>query len=175
MRLVVVTSARQNWCIVERVLWGNIMVCGSSLRAAALMVLVVCAVVVAPITAKAQQSDDLDALNRQVEQLFQAGKYSEATDIAKRELAVAERQFGPDDAKIGAALNNLAALYRAQGRYAECHKLTSSLQSKRAISNSLDAPIRMGRWSQIVVSKLHQKVCAPPVGTPPDAARQRAV
>jgi tetratricopeptide (TPR) repeat protein len=52
-----------------------------------------------------------------------SGKYAEAADIAKRELAVAERQFGPDDAKVGATLNNLAALYRAQGCYAEAEPL----------------------------------------------------
>jgi CHAT domain-containing protein/tetratricopeptide (TPR) repeat protein len=99
------------------------MVCGSSPRAAARMVFAACAVVIAPIAAKGQQSDDLDALNQQVEQLYQAGKYSEATDLAKRALAVAERRFSPDDAKVGTDLNNLALLHRAQGRYAEAEPL----------------------------------------------------
>jgi hypothetical protein len=41
-------------------------------------------------TAKAQRADDdLKALNQQVVLLYQAGKYAEATDIAKRALDVA--------------------------------------------------------------------------------------
>jgi esterase/lipase superfamily enzyme/tetratricopeptide (TPR) repeat protein len=74
-------------------------------------------------TAKAQHGGDLETLNEQVVRLYQAGKYAEATGIAKRALTVAELQFGPDDAKVGTALNNLAELYRAEGRYAEAEPL----------------------------------------------------
>jgi tetratricopeptide (TPR) repeat protein len=95
----------------------------SLLRATALIVFVACAVVFAPITAQAQQSDDLDMLSQQVERLYGARKYAEATDIAKRALAVAERQFGPGDAKVMAALSKLARLYDAQGRYGEAEPL----------------------------------------------------
>jgi tetratricopeptide (TPR) repeat protein len=52
---------------------------------------------------------DPEALNRQVEQLCLAGKYVEATELAKEALALA----GPVVAK---ALNNLATLYFVQGR-----------------------------------------------------------
>jgi hypothetical protein len=38
-------------------------------------------------------------------------------------LALAERQFGPDSAEIVATLNNLARLYRPQGRYGEAELL----------------------------------------------------
>jgi CHAT domain-containing protein/tetratricopeptide (TPR) repeat protein len=78
---------------------------------------------VASSTARAQQSDDLNTLNQQVVALYQAGKYAEATDIAQRALALAERRFGPDHARVAAALNNLAALYDDQGRYAEAEPL----------------------------------------------------
>jgi hypothetical protein len=39
-------------------------------------------------------------------------------EIAQRALRLAERQFGPDRAEVGKALNNLAELYRVQGRLA---------------------------------------------------------
>jgi tetratricopeptide (TPR) repeat protein/CHAT domain-containing protein len=97
---------------------------GRSLRsAAALIVLIACSMTVGFTTAKAQRSDNFDTLNREVAQLYRAGKYAEAMDIANRALAVAEHQFGPDDARVGTALNNLAQLYQAQRRYAEAEPL----------------------------------------------------
>jgi CHAT domain-containing protein/tetratricopeptide (TPR) repeat protein len=91
-------------------------------RAAAFVFLVVFSMGMGSPTARAQ-SDDLDTLNQQVEQLYQGGKYSEATDLAKHTLDLTERQFGPDDPKVATALNNLARVYRAQGRYAEAEPL----------------------------------------------------
>jgi tetratricopeptide (TPR) repeat protein len=111
-------------------LQGMAMAGGQRLRrAAALIFLVAFSLVIGSATARAQQSDNLDTLNQQVLHLYQAGKYSEATDIAKRALAVAQRQFGSDDAKVGTVLNNLAVLYREQGRYAEAEPLV-----KRALA-----------------------------------------
>jgi CHAT domain-containing protein/tetratricopeptide (TPR) repeat protein len=96
------------------------MACGRCLqRAATLVFLAAFSIGIGSSTAKAQGSDDRDALDQQVEQLYQGGKYSEATDLAKHALVLAERQFGPDDAKVATALNNLARVYRAQGHYAE--------------------------------------------------------
>jgi CHAT domain-containing protein/tetratricopeptide (TPR) repeat protein len=82
-----------------------------------------------PIRTQAQDPDELGALNRQVLQLYQAGKYAEATGIAKKLLALAETKFGPDHANVGTVLNNLAELYKSLGRYAEAEPLL-----KRAIA-----------------------------------------
>jgi esterase/lipase superfamily enzyme/Tfp pilus assembly protein PilF len=92
-------------------------------RPAALIVFVTVWILVGSINAKAQQSNDLNILNKQVVQLYHTGKYAEATDIAKRALALAERQFGANGAEVGNALSNLAELYRAQGRYVEAEPL----------------------------------------------------
>ena len=59
---------------------------------------VVCVSVLVGVTslpAVAQGADELAALNAQVVKLYQAGKYAEATEIAKRSLALAEKQLGP--------------------------------------------------------------------------------
>ena len=69
------------------------------------------------------QDDDLDALNQQVVELYQAGKYAEATPIAERMLGLTERRFGPDHPQVGTSLNDLALLYRTQGRYADAEPL----------------------------------------------------
>jgi tetratricopeptide (TPR) repeat protein len=56
-------------------------------------------------------------------QLYQAGKYAEAQEIAKRALAVAERRYGLDHPNVATSLNNLAELYRNQGMYGEAEPL----------------------------------------------------
>jgi CHAT domain-containing protein/tetratricopeptide (TPR) repeat protein len=99
------------------------MMCRSLPRAVALIAFAVCLITIDSFAAETQRSDDLDTLNKQVVQLYQAGSYPEATDIAKRALALAERQFGPDHPTVGTALNNLAGFYKAQGSYAEAERL----------------------------------------------------
>ena len=64
----------------------------------------------------AKDTADPEALNRQAEQLYLAGKYVEATELAKEALTLA----GPVVAK---ALNNLATLYFVQGRDADAEPL----------------------------------------------------
>jgi CHAT domain-containing protein/Tfp pilus assembly protein PilF len=84
--------------------------------------IVICLAVFAQ-PALAQGGAEADALNQQVLQLYQQGKYVEATEIAKQALVIREKALGPDHPDVGQSLNNLAALYRAQGRYAEAEPL----------------------------------------------------
>jgi hypothetical protein len=93
------------------------MVCPSSRRATALIVAVACLMAIARIAAKAQPSDDLETLNQPVQELYKARRYEEATAIANRALAPAERQFGPDHPAVGKVLDELVVLYRAENRY----------------------------------------------------------
>ena len=53
---------------------------------------------------------------------YQQGKYAEA---AKQIRAAVEeaREFGPADRRLAASLNNLAAIFDAQGKYAEAEPL----------------------------------------------------
>ena len=46
---------------------------------------------------RAQSDPELDALNRQVQQLHQAGKYQAAIAVAERYVEVAKRKRGEDD------------------------------------------------------------------------------
>jgi tetratricopeptide (TPR) repeat protein len=73
-----------------------------------------------------QGANDPDALARQVEQLYQASRYLEATNIAKAALALAEKKFGFDHPAVAKALNNLATLYFVQGRDADAEPLFKS-------------------------------------------------
>jgi tetratricopeptide (TPR) repeat protein/CHAT domain-containing protein len=85
-------------------------------------VLAVISAIAGALPAQAQ-GEDLDALNRQVAELFQAGKYAQATPLAERALALTERRLGADHPQLAARLGDLALLYRAQGRYADAEPL----------------------------------------------------
>ena len=79
--------------------------------------------------AAATPNDELTALNAKAVQLYQAGKYLEATPLAERALSIRERSLGPDHPLLAPLLNNLAGLYEAGGRYADAEPLY-----KRAIA-----------------------------------------
>ncbi len=76
----------------------------------------------APASPRAPASD-IDALNRQVSQLYGQGKDAEAIPIAQRALALAERTLGKEHPYTLSSVANLAGLYKLQGRYAEAEPL----------------------------------------------------
>jgi tetratricopeptide (TPR) repeat protein len=74
-------------------------------------------------SSRAQHADEAEALNHEMFRIYQAGKYKEAAEVEERELALRERQAGPDDPGVGLALNNLGNIYRKLGRYIETESL----------------------------------------------------
>jgi tetratricopeptide (TPR) repeat protein len=65
------------------------------------------------------QGIEWETLNDEVTSLYQQGRYDRAVVVAKKALAVAEKAVGRNHPALATSLNNLAALYRAQGQYAE--------------------------------------------------------
>ena len=74
-------------------------------------------------TVRAQDTADIGAVNKQVQQLYLDHKYAEATPIAEQTLALAERTLGAEHPDTLASVKNLAELYEDQGRYAEAEPL----------------------------------------------------
>ena len=64
-----------------------------------------------------------DTLNQEALRLLHAGKYDRGVVVAKKALAVAEQNVGPNHPDVATSLNNLAELYRAQGQYAQAEPL----------------------------------------------------
>src|SRR6266498_814312 len=62
-------------------------------------------------------------LNKQVTELYQAGKFNEAIPIDKKSLELSQIALGPDNPATVQALNNLAELYRSMGNYAKAEPL----------------------------------------------------
>jgi CHAT domain-containing protein/lipopolysaccharide biosynthesis regulator YciM len=74
----------------------------------------------------AQQSAELQEakqLNKQVIELYNAGKYNEAVAPAKRALFITEKVLGKEHSDVATTLNNLAELYKAQGLYEKAEPL----------------------------------------------------
>ena len=61
------------------------------------------------------EDDDPNALNQQVNQLFEQGKYQEAIPIAERAVEVSKRVWGPEQPETAKALNNLGFLFNKIG------------------------------------------------------------
>ena len=64
-------------------------------------------------------AEQITALNRQVVQAYQQGRYAEAIELARQSLAASERLHGPDHSQTATSLNNLAGLFESMGRYDE--------------------------------------------------------
>ncbi len=67
-------------------------------------------------------SSTWESYNKAGEDAYQQGNYAEAEKQLLAARAEAER-FAPDDPRLGTSLNNLAELYRNQGKYAEAEPL----------------------------------------------------
>ena len=66
---------------------------------------------------------DAAALNQQVTQLYNQGRYSEAIPLAQRALALREKALGPDHPDVALSLYTLATLYQNLERYQDAEPL----------------------------------------------------
>jgi tetratricopeptide (TPR) repeat protein len=69
------------------------------------------------------EDDDPNALNQQVTQLIEQGKYREAIPIAEGALEVAKRVRGPERPETAEAMNNLGLLLQKIGNYTKAEPL----------------------------------------------------
>ena len=76
-----------------------------------------------PAVWSAQGLFEASDLNKCAIELDNAGRYSDAEPLYKRELEISEKALGPDHPEVATALSNLAFLYGEQGRYSEAEPL----------------------------------------------------
>ena len=69
------------------------------------------------------EGDDPNALNQQVNQLIEQGKYQEAIPIAERAVEAAKRTRGPEQLETAEALNNFGFVFKMIGDYAKAEPL----------------------------------------------------
>ena len=70
------------------------------------------------------QTPDIEweSLNGEAMLLYKQGSYDRAVVTTKKALQVAERS-GPEHPNVATSLNNLAALYKAKGQFADAEPL----------------------------------------------------
>jgi tetratricopeptide (TPR) repeat protein len=69
---------------------------------------------------------DPGLLNGMASALMHAGDYVAAEPLYQQALAIQEKALGADHPDMATSLDNLAALYRREGRYAEAEPLSSA-------------------------------------------------
>jgi tetratricopeptide (TPR) repeat protein len=91
--------------------------------------------------------------------LYRAGKYTEATEIAKQSLAINEKVQGHQHPEVATSLNKLALLFQELGRYADAERLlTQSLSIfeklpdhpdlRQSLSNLAGLYVAQGRYAE---------------------------
>ncbi|MCS6785458.1 MAG: tetratricopeptide repeat protein, partial [Thiobacillaceae bacterium] len=99
---------------------------GNSMRHVTAYAFILAALVcgVFPALAQAQGAGiEWETLNQEVMELYRAGHYDRAVVVARKALQVAEQNVGREHPDVATSLNNLAALYRAQGAYTQAEPL----------------------------------------------------
>jgi CHAT domain-containing protein/tetratricopeptide (TPR) repeat protein len=94
----------------------------------------------APSSEDANALERANALNQQVVELYQAGRYGEAIPLATEVLRIRETALGPDHPDVATSLNGLAGLYRAQGNYGAAEPLFQRSLSIRETNLGPDHP-----------------------------------
>ncbi len=83
---------------------------------------------------------ELAATSAKIEELSRAGKYSEATALAQRQLEGLEKTRGPFDRDVAGALNNLALLYGDLGNDSDAEPLLKRAIAIMEKTAGLDSP-----------------------------------
>jgi tetratricopeptide (TPR) repeat protein len=96
-------------------------VCFSRLRVhrniLAIVLVLHCALWVAPgVAAEVEDASKAASLNRQVVELYQAGKYQQAIPIARQIVEISEKLNSPEHPDTAASLKNLGFLYLDLGK-----------------------------------------------------------
>jgi tetratricopeptide (TPR) repeat protein len=96
--------------------------CARPLTKSPFALLALCLWVLACPTLSAEDEDP-NALNQQVNQLIEQGKYQKAVPISERAVEIAKRVRGPDQSETAEALNNLGLISRKVGDYTKAEPL----------------------------------------------------
>ena len=98
---------------------------------------------------QASCSEKLNALNLQVSQFYQTGRYGEAIPLAERYVDLAKNSYGEDHPIYETAIGWLATLYHAQGRFADAeplYKRALSITKKRSAPTIPASPWHSTTW-----------------------------
>src|SRR5437899_2974846 len=67
--------------------------------------------------------EEAKKLDAEIASLYKVGRYADAIPLARRNLEICEKVFGPDNSDVATSLSNLALLYQKQGNFADAEPL----------------------------------------------------
>jgi tetratricopeptide (TPR) repeat protein len=112
----------------------------------------------------------IDSLNQQVMDLYNQGRFEEATPLCIQLVQMLERQFGPDSLQFASGLNNLAELYVKQHKPDQAEPLYRRALAIREAQLGADHPDvakSRARLAELLQAKPAPKPAAPPPPPPP--------
>ena len=86
------------------------------------------------------ETDDLIALNKKMQDLYDSGKYAQAEPVAQELLQRAERVFKDQPANLATLIENVGMLYTAEGKYSVVEPLYQRALKIRQASFGADHP-----------------------------------
>ena len=107
------------------------------------------------------ESEALMEQYNQYKALNEQGKYDEGLPFARRALELGEDEFGPDHPTTAILLNNLAELYRAQGRCWRKLSASPSWRGRRAPVRRFHEWARGSRLAAMLLRKLSDDAKTP--------------
>ena len=89
-----------------------------------ILIFTLCVIGVLPSVAHSRGAGiEWNVLNQEVQDLYRAGKYTQAVVVALEALGVAEENVGPDHPHVALSLSYLALLYDNRGDYTKAEPL----------------------------------------------------
>jgi tetratricopeptide (TPR) repeat protein len=126
--------------------------------------LLICFFLSVPHVALAQGPDEASALNQQVIQLYNQGRFSEALPLAQRALTIREKALGPNHPEVAVSVNSLADLYAVQGRYADAeplYKRALAIREKTLGPDHPDVAVSLSRLAELYRAQGHYAAAEP--------------
>ena len=99
---------------------------------AAVIIFVVSTSMAGPLIRGVQDETLWNELRAKSALLYQQGRYSEAVEVAKEALKVAEETFGTDHPNVATVLKNMAELYKSIGKKEEAERLEERAKGIRS-------------------------------------------
>src|SRR4051794_20331601 len=104
-------------------------------KARRILVIALVSLLIGMCVTNAQTPDQVTRLTKLIDaaaQAYRDGQYNDAIAAAEQALALARQALGPRHPNTLQSMNNLAVLYKDQGRYAEAEPLyREALQGRR--------------------------------------------
>ena len=87
-----------------------------------------------------EELNEIKVLDDRAEELYRAGKYTEAIPFVQQSVELSEKFLGPEHPTVAASLNHLAILYKNTGQFAKAEPLFQRALAIRERASGAEHP-----------------------------------